>query len=81
MSTMNAAMTLDSRQLPDDVRRYLSAWNERDVSAVLAALAPGGSYEDPTTGGPLTGAALEQYLSGFFAAFPDVSFAVCVLCG
>jgi steroid delta-isomerase-like uncharacterized protein len=83
MPTMNvtATMTLDSRQLPDNVSRYLSAWNARDVSAVLAALAPGGSYADPATGGPLAGAALEQYLSGFFVAFPDLTFAVESVCG
>jgi steroid delta-isomerase-like uncharacterized protein len=83
MSTMNATapMTLDSRQLPDEVGQYLSAWNERDVSTVLATLASGGSYEDPATGGPLSGTALETHLSGIFAAFPDLCFAVESVCG
>jgi len=55
-------------------RRYFDAWNRRDPGAVLATLAPGGTYRDPLTGGPISGAAFAGYMNGLFAAFPDLSF-------
>src|SRR4051812_11600188 len=80
MTAEQATMMLSSLLLPDSVGRYFRAWNERDVSAVLAALAPDGTYTDPSTDGPLTGRTLEHYLSGFFAAFPDVTFEITSVC-
>jgi steroid delta-isomerase-like uncharacterized protein len=74
MTAQDTTTLPDSRQLPDTIRRYFQAWNERDVNGVLAALAPGGTYADPATTGPLAGASLAHYLGGFFAAFPDVGF-------
>ena len=41
--------------LPDSpslVQRYFDAWNARDPDAVAAAFAAGGTYTDPTVGGP-----------------------------
>ena len=38
--------------------RYFAAWNDHDPDAVVRSLAGGGSYEDATTGRPLTSDAL-----------------------
>lgn len=60
----------------DAARRYLDAWNARDADAVVASLAPDGTYQDPTTGGPISGAALKANVEGLCAAFPDLAFEV-----
>jgi steroid delta-isomerase-like uncharacterized protein len=54
--------------------RYFDAWNAHDPEGVVASLTPDGTYEDPTTGGPLTGAALAASVSGVVTGFPDVAF-------
>ena len=54
--------------------RYFEAWRQRDAGAVLETLAPGGTYQDPTTAGPLTGGAFLAYMQGLWAAFPDLDF-------
>ena len=54
------------------VRAYFAAWDARDAAAVGALFAPGGTYQDPATGGPLAGAELERYAQGLFDAFPDL---------
>jgi steroid delta-isomerase-like uncharacterized protein len=56
--------------------RYFEAWNSHRPEAVAAALTDGGTYEDPTTGGPLTGDALTANVAGVLAGFPDVHFEV-----
>lgn len=56
------------------VERYFEAWNAGDPQAVVASMAPGGTYEDPTTGGPVSGPALAGYVGGLLAAFPDLAF-------
>ena len=58
------------------LERYFDAWNSHRPEAVAAALTSGGTYEDPTTGGPLTGDALTASVAGVLAAFPDVHFEV-----
>ena len=55
-------------------RRYVAGWNARDTAALAAAFRPGGTYEDPNTGGPLGTAALASYASALWAAFPDLWF-------
>jgi hypothetical protein len=40
------------------LQRYFDTWNSHDPAQVVAALSDGGTYEDPTTGGPLSGDAL-----------------------
>jgi len=57
-------------------KRYFDAWNARSPEAIVAAVVPGGTYEDPLTGGPLTGNAIGQYAAGLFSAFPDLSFSI-----
>jgi hypothetical protein len=58
--------------LTDALDRYFAAWNARDPDAVVASLTHGGTYEDPTTGGPLNGGALAANVAGVVAAFPDL---------
>lgn len=55
-------------------RRYFQAWRQRDAVAVLATLAPNGTYEDPLTGGPIRGDAFAGYMRGLWSAFPDLDF-------
>ncbi len=66
--------------LPDSpslVERYFGAWNARDPDAVAAAFAAGGTYTDPTVGGPpLAGTAITEHARALLAAFPDLSFEV-----
>ena len=54
--------------------RYFQAWMRRDAGAVLETIAPGGTYQDPATPGPLAGEALRGYLRQLWAAFPDLGF-------
>ena len=58
------------------VQAYFDAWNSRDSAAIGAILSDGGTYEDPTTGGPISAAALTETAGGLLAAFPDLSFDV-----
>jgi steroid delta-isomerase-like uncharacterized protein len=54
--------------------RYVEAWNGHDPAEVSAMFADGGTYEDPTTGGPVTGQAIAEAATQLFGAFPDVRF-------
>lgn len=54
--------------------RYFAAWNNHDPDAVVRSLVEGGSYEDPTTGGPLTGNALAANVATLLTGFPDLHF-------
>jgi steroid delta-isomerase-like uncharacterized protein len=58
----------------DAVNRYLNGWIARDADAVLSTLTPDGTYEDPSSRGPLSGEAFRSYMQGLWAAFPDLSF-------
>jgi steroid delta-isomerase-like uncharacterized protein len=58
------------------LERYFDAWNSHEPERVPAALTDGGTYEDPTTGGPLSGDALSANVAGVVAGFPDVHFEV-----
>ena len=62
--------------IQDALDRYFAGWNHGDGAAVVASLTPGGTYEDPTTGGPLTGDALAASVSAVATGFPDLSFDV-----
>src|SRR5262245_18133581 len=64
MSALNAA------------KRYFDAWNRRSPVDIVGAIQSGGTYEDPMTGGPLSGSAIAQYAGGLFEAFPDLSFEI-----
>jgi len=56
--------------------KYFDAWNRRDADAVLATFAADGTYCDPASGGRLRGEVLKGYMTGLWAAFPDLSFEI-----
>ena len=58
------------------IDRYLAAWNAGNGRAVVEALTDDGTYEDPTSGGPLAGDALAAYVDELAAGFPDLRFEV-----
>jgi steroid delta-isomerase-like uncharacterized protein len=62
--------------LDDALARYFDAWNAHDPDGVVASLTDDGTYEDPTTGGPLNGAALAGSVAGLVQGFPDLRFDV-----
>ena len=55
---------------------YFNAWIARDANAILATLASNGTYEDPSTGGPISGEALRGYVTGLWSIFPDLTFEI-----
>jgi len=57
-------------------RRYIEAWNTRSPAAITETFLEGGTYTDPVTNGPLTGAAIGGFAEGLFASFPDLSFEI-----
>jgi steroid delta-isomerase-like uncharacterized protein len=58
----------------DLIDRYFAAWDSHDPDAILACFADDGTFEDPTTGGPVTGSAIADTANDLFVGFPDVSF-------
>ena len=60
----------------DGSQHYFDGWNNRDLDAILASLTEGGTYEDPSTGQPISGPALRGYIEGLWAAFPDLRFEI-----
>lgn len=54
------------------VEAYFAAWDAHDPQAVMNLYADDGTYEDPATDGPLSGAAIGDYAQGLFDAFPDL---------
>lgn len=56
------------------VEAYVAAWNARDGAAVVAALAPGGTYVDPGLPEPVSGDALVGYITTLATAIPDFAF-------
>jgi hypothetical protein len=57
-------------------QRYFDAWNQRDAAAIIAILAPGGTYSDPEAGHRLSGGAIATYATGLWTAFPDLCFEI-----
>lgn len=56
--------------------RWLQAWSEKNVPALLGFYADDCIYRDPQTPAGLTGAkALGEYLTGLFAATPAMTYA------
>lgn len=66
--------TTHSSDPVDVVQRYFAAWRQRDARAVLATLAPAGTYEDPMTGAPIGGEHFAGYMQGLWSAMPDLDF-------
>jgi steroid delta-isomerase-like uncharacterized protein len=59
---------------PKVLERYIAGWIARDADAVLMSLTENGTYEDPATGGPVSGDAFSAYMNGLWSAFPDLTF-------
>jgi steroid delta-isomerase-like uncharacterized protein len=55
-------------------QHYTDAWNRHDAAGIVATFAERGIYTDPTTAGPLAGAAIAAYAQSLWDAFPDLSF-------
>jgi steroid delta-isomerase-like uncharacterized protein len=56
------------------VTHYFEAWNRNDLQAVVELFAHGGTYADPTVPEGVSGPALSALVSGFMAAFSDLTF-------
>ncbi len=54
--------------------RYVAAWNSHDPDEVVAMFTDDGTYEDPTTDGPVAGPATAEAARRLFRAFPDLCF-------
>lgn len=57
-------------------QRYFDAWNRHDAEAIVSTFADGGTYADPATAGPLTGAVIGGYAQALWRGFPDLSFEI-----
>jgi hypothetical protein len=53
---------------------WLRKWSAPTRASLLATFSPRGTYQDPVTGGPLSGDALAGYATGLWASFPDLDF-------
>lgn len=71
-----AAQTDGNDRVVQQARRYFDAWQVQDADAILATMAPGGTYSDPTTPGPIGGEALRGYAVALWTAFPDLRFEI-----
>ena len=58
------------------VRRYFTAWIDRDADGILASMVEGGTYQDPSTIVPISGEAIRGYVHGLWSGFPDLTFDV-----
>lgn len=56
------------------VGAYFDGWNAHDAHAIARTFASRGTYEDPTTGGPVPGADIARVVDPLCAAFPDLAF-------
>lgn len=62
--------------LTDALDVYFAGWNSHDPAAVAASFVEGGTYEDPTTGGPLSGDTLIESVARLLIGFSDLRFDV-----
>jgi steroid delta-isomerase-like uncharacterized protein len=58
------------------IQRYFDGWNAHDARGIVSTFAPGGTYADPTTPGPLSGEAIGTNAEQLWRSFPDVKFEV-----
>ncbi len=71
---MNDTSTIRTAEGLSAVIEYTEAWNRHDAEGIVATFADGGTYADPMTRGPISGAALMKYTHGLWQAFPDLRF-------
>jgi steroid delta-isomerase-like uncharacterized protein len=64
----------NTQSLSDIISAYFEAWNRHDADAIVATFTAGGTYQDPTTAGPLSGAAIGENAKALWEAFPDLTF-------
>lgn len=67
-------MSLEVHSTTRTIDAYYEAWNAHDASAVAQAFSSHGTYEDPTTEGPLPGSSVARVVAPLCAAFPDLAF-------
>ena len=53
---------------------YFDAWNAHDGAALARLFADGGTYEAPTTDGPVPAASMPRLVETLVDAFPDAAF-------
>jgi steroid delta-isomerase-like uncharacterized protein len=58
------------------IEAYFDAFNKHDPRAVVALFAKAGRYTDSAVSSGVEGKALEDYLQGHYAAFPDASYKI-----
>lgn len=58
------------------VSAYFKGWVDQAADAILATLGVDGTYEDPTTHGPISGDTFRAYLAALWDAFPDLTFEI-----
>jgi steroid delta-isomerase-like uncharacterized protein len=63
-------------QSTEVARRYIEAWNSRSPAAIAGMFLEDGTYSDPVTDGPLTGAAIARFAETLFTSFPDLGFEI-----
>lgn len=54
---------------------YIAAWNHYAEADLAGMFAGGGTYEDPSTGGPIAATALAEVVARLRESFPDLVFA------
>ncbi|MDP8999546.1 MAG: nuclear transport factor 2 family protein, partial [Myxococcota bacterium] len=61
---------------PDLITSFYRAWNQRDLAAIMRALADDGRFGDPFSRVLLSGDALRAHLVATLAALPELTFSV-----
>lgn len=69
-------MSAPNKEIHPSVRRFIDAFNDQDVDALMAEFADGGTLLDPFLDEEITGAELREYNAQAFEAFPDVHLEV-----
>jgi steroid delta-isomerase-like uncharacterized protein len=59
---------------PEDVQRWLDAWNSHDLDRIAALFTPDAVVHQPQNPEPLTTASMKPFFAMVFRCFPDVHF-------
>lgn len=62
--------------MADAITKYFDAWNRHRDEWFAEVFAPGGTYCDPMTGGPIPAAALPGYAARLRSTLPDLRFEI-----